>query len=49
VFGLIFVLLCVLFQSVTEATVLILPTIYAMTGGLILQYMMGFNFSVFAW
>src|SRR5215469_7484669 len=46
VFGLIFVLLYALFQSVTEATVLILPTVYAMTGGLILQYLMGFNFSV---
>jgi len=37
-----------LFQSVTEAIVLILPTVYAMTGGL-LQYTMGFNFSVDVW
>jgi Cu(I)/Ag(I) efflux system membrane protein CusA/SilA len=29
--------------------VLILPTMYAMTGGLLLQYMMGFNFSVAVW
>jgi Cu(I)/Ag(I) efflux system membrane protein CusA/SilA len=49
VFGLIFLLLYMLFQSVTEAIVLILPTIYAMTGGLLLQYMMGFNFSVAVW
>jgi len=49
VFGLIFVLLYMLFQSITEAIVLILPTVYAMTGGLILQYMMGFNFSVAVW
>jgi Cu(I)/Ag(I) efflux system membrane protein CusA/SilA len=49
VFGLIFVLLYTLFQSVTEAIVLILPTGYAMTGGLLLQYMMGFNFSVAVW
>ena len=49
VFGLIFVLLYMLFQSVTEAIVLILPTVYAMTGGLLLQYMMGFNFSVAVW
>jgi Cu(I)/Ag(I) efflux system membrane protein CusA/SilA len=49
VFGLIFVLLYTLFQSVTEAIVLILPTMYAMTGGLLLQYMMGFNFSVAVW
>jgi copper/silver efflux system protein len=49
VFGLIFILLYILFQSVTEAIVLILPTVYAMTGGLLLQYMMGFNFSVAVW
>jgi copper/silver efflux system protein len=49
VFGLIFVLLYMLFKSVTEAIVLILPTVYAMTGGLLLQYMMGFNFSVAVW
>jgi len=49
VFLLIFVLLYMLFQSVTEAIVLILPTVYAMTGGLLLQYMMGFNFSVAVW
>jgi Cu(I)/Ag(I) efflux system membrane protein CusA/SilA len=49
VFILIFVLLYMLFQSVTESIVLILPTVYAMTGGLLLQYMMGFNFSVAVW
>ncbi len=49
VFGLIFVLLYMLFQSAIEAIVLILPTVYAMTGGLLLQYMMGFNFSVAVW
>ena len=49
VFALIFVLLYILFQSATEAIVLILPTVYAMTGGLLLQYMMGFNFSVAVW
>lgn len=49
VFLLIFVLLYMLFQSMTEAIVLILPTVYAMTGGLLLQYMMGFNFSVAVW
>jgi hypothetical protein len=46
VFGLIFILLYTLFQSVMEAIVLILPTDYAMIGGLLLQYMMGFNFSI---
>ncbi len=49
VFGLIFVLLYMLFHSAAEATVLIIPTIYAMTGGLVLQYLMGFNFSVAVW
>jgi len=49
VFALIFVLLYMLFHSVTEAIVLIIPTGYAMTGGLLLQYMMGFNFSVAVW
>ncbi len=49
VFGLIFVLLYMLFQSSTEAIVLVLPTVYAMTGGLLLQYMMGINFSVAVW
>jgi Cu(I)/Ag(I) efflux system membrane protein CusA/SilA len=43
VFGLIFVLLYMLFQSTTEAIVLILPTVYGMTGGLLLQCVMGFN------
>jgi len=49
VLGLIFLLLYMLLQSATEAIVLILPTVYAMTGGLLLQYMMGFNFSVAVW
>jgi Cu(I)/Ag(I) efflux system membrane protein CusA/SilA len=49
VFVLIFILLYMLFLAVTEAVVLILPTIYAMSGGLILQYLMGFNFSVAVW
>jgi Cu(I)/Ag(I) efflux system membrane protein CusA/SilA len=43
------VLLNMLFRSTVEAAVLIFPTLYAMTGGLILQYLMGFNFSVAVW
>ena len=46
VFGAIFLLLYMLFESATEALVLILPCLYALTGGLLLQYLMGFNFSV---
>jgi Cu(I)/Ag(I) efflux system membrane protein CusA/SilA len=49
VFTAIFGLLYLLFGSVAEAAVLIFPTLYAMTGGLILQYLMGFNFSVAVW
>src|SRR5579885_1705549 len=45
----IFVLLYILFESATEAIVLLLPCLYAMTGGLVLQYLMGFNFSVAVW
>jgi len=49
VFVVIFVLLYMLFHSATEAAVLIFPCLYAMTGGLLLQYLMGFNFSVAVW
>ena len=48
-FAVIFFLLYVLFHSVAEAAVLIFPCLYAMTGGLALQYLMGFNFSVAVW
>ncbi|MFZ0887202.1 MAG: CusA/CzcA family heavy metal efflux RND transporter [Candidatus Binataceae bacterium] len=48
-FAAIFVLLFMLFGSVAEAAVLIFPCLYAMTGGLVLQYLMGFNFSVAVW
>ena len=46
VFAAIFILLYVLFNSTTEALDAALPPVYAITGGLILQYLMGFNFSV---
>jgi copper/silver efflux system protein len=49
VFFVIFLLLYMVFHSVTEAAVLIFPTIYALTGGLILQKLLGFNFSVAVW
>jgi Cu(I)/Ag(I) efflux system membrane protein CusA/SilA len=49
VFIVIFMLLYVVFHSVTEAAVLIFPTIYAVTGGLILQKLLGYNFSVAVW
>ena len=49
VFFAIFLLLYMVFHSVTEAMVLIFPTFYAMTGGLILQWLLGYNFSVAVW
>ncbi len=49
VFFVIFLLLYMVFRSVSEAFVLILPTFYAMTGGLILQWLLGYEFSVAVW
>jgi Cu(I)/Ag(I) efflux system membrane protein CusA/SilA len=49
VFLAIFVLLYMIFHSATEAAVLIFPTLYAMTGGLLLQWLLGYNFSVAVW
>jgi Cu(I)/Ag(I) efflux system membrane protein CusA/SilA len=49
VFFVIFLLLYMIFHSATEAAVLIFPTFYAMTGGLILQYWLRYNFSVAVW
>jgi copper/silver efflux system protein len=49
VFAAIFFLLYLVFHSVGEALVLIFPTFYAMTGGLLLQWLMGYNFSVAVW
>src|SRR5207248_7426786 len=49
VFFIIFVLLYMIFHSVAESAVLIFPTLYALTGGLILQKLLGYNFSVAVW
>jgi Cu(I)/Ag(I) efflux system membrane protein CusA/SilA len=49
VFFVIFLLLYLVFKSVAEAAVLIFPTFYAMSGGLLLQWLLGFNFSVAVW
>src|SRR5258705_7452765 len=46
VFFVIFLLLYLVFHSVVEALVLIFPTIYAMSGGLLLQWLLRYNFSV---
>jgi Cu(I)/Ag(I) efflux system membrane protein CusA/SilA len=49
VFFVIFLLLYLVFHSATEAAVLIFPTLYAMSGGLLLQWVLGYNFSVAVW
>ena len=49
VFFMIFLLLYLVFKSAAEAAVLIFPTLYAMSGGLLLQWVMGYNFSVAVW
>ena len=46
VFFLVFLLLYLVFHSVAEALVLLFPTIYAMSGGLLLQWLLKYNFSV---
>ncbi|MGH9393591.1 MAG: efflux RND transporter permease subunit, partial [Terriglobales bacterium] len=49
VFGLIFFLLYLIFRSAAEAALLIFPTLYALSGGLLLQWWLGYPFSVAAW
>jgi hypothetical protein len=45
VFFVVFMLLYLVFHSVAETLVLIFPTIYAMSGGLLLQWLLNYNFS----
>jgi copper/silver efflux system protein len=49
VFFVIFVLLYLTFHSALEASIVMLSVIYAMTGGVILQKIVGYNFSVAVW
>ena len=49
VFLAIFMLLYLVFRSVAEALVLIFPTFYATSGGLLVQWLLGYNFSVAVW
>lgn len=46
VFIVILVLLYLVFHSVAEALMLMIPTAYALTGGLLLQWLLHYNFSV---
>jgi Cu(I)/Ag(I) efflux system membrane protein CusA/SilA len=45
----IFILLYMTFHSISEATIVMLSVVYAMTGGVILQWWLGYNFSVAVW
>jgi Cu(I)/Ag(I) efflux system membrane protein CusA/SilA len=49
VFFIIFVLLYLTFHSVSEAAIVMLSVVYAMTGGVALQWLLGYNFSVAVW
>jgi Cu(I)/Ag(I) efflux system membrane protein CusA/SilA len=45
----IFVLLYMTFRSASEAAIVMLSVVYAMTGGIVLQWLLGYNFSVAVW
>jgi copper/silver efflux system protein len=49
VFLVIFILLYMVFRSTAEAAILIFPIVFALTGGLILQWILRYNFSVAVW
>ena len=49
VFCVIFMLLYLTFHSFSEAVIVMLSVVYAMTGGVILQWWLGYNFSVAVW
>jgi Cu(I)/Ag(I) efflux system membrane protein CusA/SilA len=49
VFFIIFMLLYMTFHSISEAVIVMLSVVYAMTGGVILQWLLGYNFSVAVW
>jgi Cu(I)/Ag(I) efflux system membrane protein CusA/SilA len=45
----IFILLFWAFRSASEALIVMLSVVYAMTGGIVLQWLLGYNFSVAVW
>jgi Cu(I)/Ag(I) efflux system membrane protein CusA/SilA len=49
VFFIIFTLLYLTFRSASEAVIVMLSVVYAMTGGVMLQWLLGYNFSVAVW
>jgi Cu(I)/Ag(I) efflux system membrane protein CusA/SilA len=49
VLAVIFLLLYLTFHSASEGAIVMLSVVYAMTGGVILQWLLGYNFSVAVW
>jgi copper/silver efflux system protein len=49
VFACILLLLYLTFHSLSEAVIVMLSVVYAMTGGVIAQWLLGYNFSVAVW
>ncbi|MFO7707653.1 MAG: CusA/CzcA family heavy metal efflux RND transporter [Desulfobacterales bacterium] len=49
VFFVIFILLYMTFHSLSESIILMVAVLYAMTGGVVLQFLLGYNFSVAVW
>lgn len=49
VLGIIFLLLYIVYRSAKEAAHIILAVPFALTGGVFLQYLLGYNFSVAVW
>ncbi len=49
VIGIIFLLLYIVYRSAKEAAHVILAVPFALTGGIFLQYLLGYNFSVAVW
>jgi Cu(I)/Ag(I) efflux system membrane protein CusA/SilA len=49
VFFVIFMLLFLTFRSISESILVMLSVLYAMTGGVIMQWWLGYNFSVAVW
>ncbi len=49
VLGIIFLLLYIVYRSAKEAAHILLAVPFALTGGIFLQFLLGYNFSVAAW
>jgi len=49
VIGGIFLLLHLTFRSISESVIVMLSVIYSMTGGILMQWLLGYNFSVAVW